>query len=80
MKVESQAAGNAVFQPARSIFGPDDLLGSADEIGMERRKTRRVLTEGRFGQQGWARRTVLVAANDAALRGPDGCAVPAALT
>ena len=92
-----------------------------DEIGLEREKTRRVLTEGRFTQQVQddlesARRlgatgaphivvdgryalpgaqdtdtllgilrqvwdethpTVLVADNDAATCGPDGCAVPA---
>jgi predicted DsbA family dithiol-disulfide isomerase len=114
----------AYFGQARPIFGLDDLLGLADEIGMEREKTRRVLTAGRFGQQVQddlesARRlgatgtpyivvdgryalagaqdtdtlldilrqvweethpTVLVTDNDAALCGPDGCAVPAALT
>ncbi|WP_206641472.1 hypothetical protein [Nonomuraea polychroma] len=47
--------------------------GLADEIGLEREKTRRVLS------QVWneTHPTVLVADNDAAICGPDGCAVPA---
>jgi predicted DsbA family dithiol-disulfide isomerase len=41
----------AYFGQARPIFGLEDLLGLADEIGLQREKTRRVLTEGRFTQQ-----------------------------
>jgi len=123
-RVAWDAIFRAYFGQARPIFGLDDLLGLADEIGMEREKTRRVLTEGRFGQQVqddvesaqrlgttgapyivvdgryalagaqdtdtlldvlrqvWEEThpTVLVADNDVAPCGPDGCAVPAALT
>ncbi|WP_433262398.1 DsbA family oxidoreductase [Actinosynnema sp. CS-041913] len=50
-RVAWDALFRACFGVARPIFGLDDLLGRADEIGMEREKTRRVLTEGRFGQQ-----------------------------
>ncbi|TDD36009.1 DsbA family oxidoreductase [Nonomuraea terrae] len=122
---KNRVAWNAIFRAcfgqARPVFDLDDLLGLADEIGLEREKTRRVLTEGRFGQQvqddmetaqrlgatgmpyivvdgryalpgaqdtdsllGILRQvwdethpTVLVADNDAAICGPDGCAVPA---
>lgn len=111
-RLEASTRRDAIFRAyfgvARPIFGLDDLLGLADQIGVEREKTRRVLTEGRFGRQFqddvdsaqrlgatgaqdtdtlldvlrqvWEKThpTVLVADNDAALCGPDGCAVPAA--
>ncbi|KKD09196.1 DsbA family oxidoreductase [Streptomyces sp. WM6386] len=111
----------AYFGQARPVFGLDDLLDLADEFGLEREKTRRVLTEGRYRQQvqdeleqaqqlgatgapfivvdgrygipgaqntdallgvlrqAWdeTHPTVLAAGSDAALCGPDGCAVPA---
>lgn len=50
-RVAWEAIFRAYFGQARSVFGLDDLLGLAGEIGLEREKTRRVLTEGRFGQQ-----------------------------
>ncbi|WP_330256876.1 DsbA family oxidoreductase [Nocardia sp. NBC_00565] len=112
----------AYFGAARPIFGLDELLDLADEIGLEREETRRVLTEGRFRQQvqdelelgqrlgatgapfivvdgryavagaqdtdtllGILRQVwdethpiVVVAESDAAICGPDGCAVPVA--
>jgi len=40
----------AYFGQARPIFGLDELLDLADEIGLEREETRRVLTDGRFRQ------------------------------
>lgn len=40
----------AYFGAARPIFGLDELLDLADEIGLEREETRRVLTDGRFRQ------------------------------
>jgi predicted DsbA family dithiol-disulfide isomerase len=120
-RVAWDAIFRAYFDQARPIFGLEDLLGLADEIGLEREKTRRVLTEGRLTQQvqddlesaqrlgatgapyivvdgryaipgaqdtdtllGILRQvwdethpTVLVADNDAAICGADGCAVPA---
>lgn len=114
----------AYFGAARPVFGLGELLDLADEIGLEREETRRVLAEGRFRQQVqdelesaqrkgatgapfivvdgrygvsgaqdtdtllgilrqvWdeTRPAVLAAGDDAALCGPDGCAVPAAHT
>ncbi|MET7730326.1 DsbA family oxidoreductase [Streptomyces sp. NPDC005402] len=41
----------AYFRQGRSVFGLGDLLDLADELGLDREKTRQVLTEGRFRQQ-----------------------------
>ncbi|MFJ8780682.1 DsbA family protein [Streptomyces sp. NPDC102476] len=112
----------AYFGQARPVFGLDELLDLADEIGLEREETRRVLTDGRFRQhvqneleagqqlgatgapftvvdgryavagaqdsdtlldilrQAWddTHPTVVVAGDNAAVCGPDGCAVPVA--
>lgn len=52
---KNRAAWDAIFRAyfgqARKIFGLDALLELADELGMEREQTRRVLIEGRFRQQ-----------------------------
>ncbi|WP_069762130.1 DsbA family protein [Streptomyces sp. LUP47B] len=84
----------AYFGQARPVFGLDELLDLADEIGLEREETRRVLTDGRYAvagaqdsdtlldilRQAWddTHPTVVVAGDNAAVCGPDGCAVPVA--
>ncbi|MBW8801551.1 MAG: DsbA family protein [Streptomyces sp.] len=84
----------AYFGQARPVFSLDELLDLADEIGLEREETRRVLTDGRYAvagaqdsdtlldilRQAWddTHPTVVVAGDNAAVCGPDGCAVPVA--
>ncbi|NEB03396.1 DsbA family oxidoreductase [Streptomyces sp. SID13726] len=52
---KNRAAWDAVFRAyfgrARPVFGLDALLDLADELGLDREKTRQALTEGRFRQQ-----------------------------